>query len=175
MSPASQTITIWDGFVRFFHWSVAGLFLLDFWVLEDGDPPHEWAGYAIGVLVLIRILWGFIGPPRARFRDFAPTPNRIKAHLHELKTGQLDRSSGHNPFGGAMVLLLLALLTVVTLSGWMLTWDMFWGEEWVERVHETSADITMIAVVIHVSAVVLMQMYSGIPLIQTMITGKRRV
>ena len=174
MAPASETLVIWDGFVRAFHWSVASLFLLDYWVLEDGDPPHEWAGYVLGVLVLLRIVWGFVGPRRARFSDFFPTPTRLKQHLHELKTGRFDRREGHNPFGGAMVLLLLGLLAVVALSGWMLTWDMFWGEDWVETVHEISADLTMIAVVVHVGAVVGMQFYTGIPLIQTMITGKRR-
>ena len=175
MSPAPETIVIWDRFVRIVHWSVASLFLLDYWVLEDGDPPHEWAGYALGVLVLLRIVWGFVGPRRARFSDFFPTPRRIAKHWRELRTGQVDRSEGHNPFGGAMVLLLFGLLIVVTLSGWMQAWDMFWGEDWVEQVHEISADLTMIAVAVHVGAVVFMQFYTGVPLITTMITGKRRV
>jgi cytochrome b len=175
MSAAPQTIIIWDGFVRLFHWSVASLFLLDFWVLEDGDPPHEWAGYALGALVLMRIIWGFIGPGNARFSSFFPTPKRIAAHWRELKTGEIDPNVGHNPFGGAMVIFLLSLLVLVTLSGWMQTLDAFWGEEWVQQLHEISADITMIAVVIHVSAVVLMQILTQIPLIQTMVTGRRQI
>lgn len=175
MSTAPQTVVIWDGFVRMFHWSVASLFLLDFWVLEDGDPPHEWAGYVLGALVLLRIIWGFVGPKNARFSSFLPTPKSIAAHLHELKTGQFDRRAGHNPIGGAMVLLLLGLLVIVTISGWMLTLDQFWGEDWVEELHEISANITMIAVVFHVSGVVLMQVWTKIPLIQTMVTGRRRI
>ena len=69
--PASpREVLIWDAFVRLFHWSVATLFLLDFWVLEAGDPPHEWVGYAIGFLLLGRVLWGFIGSHNARFSSF---------------------------------------------------------------------------------------------------------
>jgi cytochrome b len=173
MASAPQTIVIWDGFVRIFHWSVACLFLLDFWVLEDGDPPHEWAGYLLALLVFLRIIWGFVGPHNARFRHFMPTPSGIKSHWQALKAGQLDPRHGHNPLGGAMVLFLLFLLILVSVSGWMLTLDMFWGEEWVEEVHEISANITMIAVVVHVSAIVLLERLTNISLIKTMLTGKR--
>ena len=175
MSTAPQTIKIWDGFVRFFHWSVACLFLLDFWVLEDGDPLHEWAGYVLGALVLLRIIWGFIGPQNARFSNFMPTPEGINSHLQKLKTGQLDPRHGHNPLGGAMVMLLLFLLILVAVSGWMLTLDMFWGEDWVEEFHEISANVTMAAVVVHVSAIILVEKLTNISLIKTMLTGKRNL
>ncbi len=173
MNSAPTDIKIWDVFVRMFHWSVATLFLLDFWVLEDGDPPHEWAGYALLVLVLMRVVWGFIGSHHARFSSFFPTPARVKQHLIDLKAKQIDPAEGHNPLGGAMVLLLLFMLILVGVSGWMQTWDKYWGEDWVENLHETSAEITMILVVIHVAAVFIMTKLTGIPLLRTMLTGKR--
>jgi len=175
MSAITEKVKIWDPFVRLFHWTVATLFLLDFWVLEDGDPPHEWAGYVVGGLVGLRFVWGFIGPPNARFASFFPTPKRVKHHLHDLKSKQLDPTEGHNPLGGAMVIALLVMLGIVSFSGWMQTWDRFWGVDWVEELHETSANITMIMVVIHVSAVVLMGRVTGIPLIGPMLTGKRKI
>ncbi|MEZ5449379.1 MAG: hypothetical protein R3E89_10470 [Thiolinea sp.] len=98
-TETAETLTIWDRFVRVFHWSVATLFLLDFWVLEDGDPPHEWAGYAIGVLLILRIIWGFIGPYNARFTSFFPTPARVSHHLRVLQQRQFDHREGHNPVG----------------------------------------------------------------------------
>lgn len=175
MTTASEEITVWDWFVRLFHWSVATIFLLDFWVLEEGDPPHEWAGYLLGVLLLMRIIWGFIGPHNARFASFFPTPHRVMHHLSEMKHRRFDRREGHNPLGGAMVIALMFMLAIVSLSGWMLNWDMFWGEDWVEEVHEVSAELTMILVVVHVSAVIIMGRFSGIPLIRTMLTGKRKL
>ena len=78
---STREITVWDHFVRVFHWSVAAAFLLDFWVLEEGDPPHEWVGYFLGVLLVLRIIWGFIGPHNARFINFFPTPGRIRGFL----------------------------------------------------------------------------------------------
>ena len=88
--PSTHEITIWDRFVRLFHWSVAGAFLLDFWVFEEGDPPHEWVGYFLGGLLALRIIWGFIGPHNARFSSFFPTPTRVKKHLADLQEGHID-------------------------------------------------------------------------------------
>lgn len=172
---STQEITVWDRFIRLFHWSVASAFLLDFWVLEEGDPPHEWVGYFLGVLLILRIIWGFTGPHNARFINFFPTPKRIKAHLKDLSSNNIDRSEGHNPLGGAMVIALMVILAVVAMSGWMLTWDMFWGSDLVEEIHHISANVTMYLVVIHVAAVLIMGRLTRIPLIRTMITGKRSV
>ena len=68
---------------------------------------------------------------------------------------------------------LLTLLSLIVLTGWMQRWDMFWGVEWVEETHEVLANIAMIAVVIHITAVVVMERKLGISLIRPMITGKR--
>lgn len=172
---STHEITVWDRFVRLFHWSVAGAFLLDFWVLEEGDPPHEWVGYFLGVLLILRIIWGFIGPPNARFVNFFPLPSRVKKHLIDLRQGKVDREEGHNPLGGAMVITLMLMLAVVSMSGWMLTWDMFWGSSLMEEIHHTSSNLTMILVVVHVAAIIIMGRVTRIPLIRTMITGKRSV
>ena len=173
MKNSTHEIVVWDVFVRLFHWSVATLFLLDFWVLEAGDPPHNWSGYAIGFLLLGRVVWGFIGNHNARFSSFFPTPARIRQHLADMRNGTIDPAEGHNPLGGAMVLFLLSMLIAVVVTGWLLTWDQFWGEGWLEDLHELCATVTMWAVVVHVSAVVIMGNVLGIRLIRTMITGKR--
>lgn len=173
MTTNTQTVVIWDNYVRLFHWSVAPLFLLDFWVLEGGDPPHNWVGYAIGFLLIGRILWGFIGSHNARFSSFFPTPTRLRQHLADMKAGKVDPHEGHNPVGALMIFFLLTLLSLIVMTGWMQRWDMFWGVEWVEEAHEVLANIAMIAVVIHITAVVVMERKLGISLIRTIITGKR--
>lgn len=175
MTSRQQEVLVWDSFIRLFHWSFAGLFLLDFWLLEDGDPPHMWVGYAIGLLLFLRLLWGFVGPHNARFNSFWPTLSRIKQHLSDVRQRRFDPKEGHNPVGGLMVLFLLFMVLLTVFSGWMLTWDRYWGEEWVEEFHELSANITMLAVVIHVSAVIIMQKTLGVSLVGAMLTGKRKV
>jgi len=167
----SNTI-IWDKFVRVFHWSTASLFLLNYCVFEEGEDLHEWAGYTMAALVLLRIIWGFIGSTRARFADFFPTPQRLK---HHLKNGLRAHNpeQGHNPLGGAMILLMLMLLLITATSGWMMGLDQFWGEDWVENLHEYSANIMLAAVVVHVTAVLVIQNITGVALVRAMLTGRR--
>lgn len=163
---------IWALSIRIFHWSNAVLFLLTYWWLEGGERAHEWAGYAILALVLVRIGLGFFGRGNARFASFWPTPTRLFAYLRAFPHGDRDWP-GHNPLGGLMVLFLLLMLVMTAASGWLQETDAFWGEEWPQRLHEVLADVVMVAVVVHVFAVVLMQRLTGKALIKTMVTGKR--
>ena len=91
MTTNTQQIVIWDKYVRLFHWSVATLFLLDFWVLEGGDPPHNWVGYAIGFLLIGRILWGFIGSHNSLSRKAGMADCRLRASRHGLLRHRLAR------------------------------------------------------------------------------------
>ncbi|MFT3931378.1 MAG: cytochrome b/b6 domain-containing protein [Spongiibacteraceae bacterium] len=171
--PSPSRVTIWDLPVRVFHWSVATLFLLNYWVLEAGETPHEWVGYAIGALLFFRIIWGFIGSPNARFANFWPTPTRLRHHWQQLKTRDFNAAEGHNPLGALMIFFILTLLAITAISGWMQGLDRFWGEDWVEDLHEIAANTLMAAVTIHVAAVIVMSRISGLRLIRTMLFGWR--
>lgn len=164
---------IWDPLIRFFHWTVAAMFLLNFLVFEAGDTNHRWAGYYILAALAIRLIWGFIGSENARFKNFLPTPSGIKYHLHLLKSKKIEVSEGHNPIGGLMVFALLFCLLGSGISGWMMGLDAFWGEEWLEETHELIANTTMTLVVLHVSAVLLLSKFGPVNLIKQMITGQR--
>ena len=112
---ANGQVPVWDRFVRLFHWALAAGFFTAYLVEDELMGLHVWAGYLIGALVLIRVLWGIIGPRHARFADFVPGPARFTAYLGELIHGRERRYLGHNPAGGAMIVaLLLALMATVT-------------------------------------------------------------
>lgn len=164
---------IWNPLIRFFHWTVAATFLLNFLVFEKGNTNHRWAGYYILAALTIRILWGFIGSENARFKHFLPTPSGIKHHLHLLKSKQFEVSKGHNPIGGLMVFALIFCLLSTAISGWMMALDAFWGKDWLEEIHELIANTTTTLVVCHVSAVVLLSKIGPVNLIKQMITGQR--
>lgn len=173
---SAQQVTVWDPLVRLFHWSTVALFLSNYWLLEGGEDPHQWAGYAIALLLAVRIAWGFVGSANARFANFWPTRARLYRHWRALKQRLKPESTeGHNPFGALMILLLMSLLAITAVSGWMQGLNRFWGEDWVENLHEYAANSLMAAAGIHVAAVLIMPRITGLPLIRPMLTGKRSI
>jgi cytochrome b len=116
---ATDALRVWDPVVRVFHWSlVAAFFLAYFTEPEDsGFAVHVWAGYFVGGLIVLRVIWGFIGSKHARFSDFAFGPFRALAYLGDLARGRSKRHLGHSPAGAWMVYLLLLMLAATVLSG----------------------------------------------------------
>ncbi|HKJ70557.1 MAG TPA: cytochrome b/b6 domain-containing protein [Gammaproteobacteria bacterium] len=116
----SREVRVWDPWVRISHWLLAAAFFVAYFVVEEPLAIHVWAGYLVGALVLIRLLWGFVGPRYARFSDFVPSPARLMAYLGDLVRGRERHYLGHNPAGGAMIVLLLASLAATVTTGLML-------------------------------------------------------
>jgi cytochrome b len=164
----SDVVRVWDLPLRLFHWllvaAIAGAFLSS----EEGSPINQWhiaAGWVVAILIVFRIVWGFVGGTHSRFSDFV-RPSRIGAHLREMANGKVDSPLGHNPLGGIAVILILALCALTVWSG-------AFGGEGTEDLHELLAWSLLALVVIHVVAVVLMSFVQRESLIRAMVTGNR--
>jgi cytochrome b len=62
-SQAASTL-VWDPLVRFGHWALVAAFAVAYLSAEEEagpDPLHVWGGYVVGGIVVLRVLWGFIG------------------------------------------------------------------------------------------------------------------
>jgi cytochrome b len=110
-------ITVWDPLIRLFHWLLVGALVVSWVTQEEHYDLHLQSGYTVLALVGFRILWGMIGSRHARFSDFIYSPTAISGYLHSLRKGHSKRFLGHNPAGGAMILMLLISLLTVTISG----------------------------------------------------------
>lgn len=185
-------ITIWDPLVRLFHWSLVAAFFTAFTTGNVWEEVHIVAGYTIAGLVLFRLLWGFIGPRHARFRDFIRAPATVLRYIRELGTKRPVRYLGHNPPGGWMVVMLLLSLVLTAFSG-MMAYGTFSGTmkqlgtaiagdafeiipvyEFFESLHAVLAPMTLALVALHVSGVVVTSLLYRENLVRAMLTGRKR-
>lgn len=174
-APEGRQALVWDLFVRLFHWTLVGCVLANFTLLEEGEAPHQWVGYLATGLVLARVAWGFVGSRHARFASFFPTPRRLKAHVAELRSGRPPTHLGHNPLGAVMMLALMALVLLLGLTGWMQGLDAFFGEEWLQELHEGLANTLVALAGLHALAALVMGRLERTNLIKAMVTGRKQV
>ncbi len=183
-------VRVWDRVVRVIHWTVAVGFFVAYFTEDALLFLHVWAGYAIGVLVILRLLWAIVGPKHARFGDFIYGPKAVRGYLVELITFRAKRYLGHSPAGGAMALVLWIGLLAIVWSGLELyaaeenagplatplaagSGEAGGGGIW-EVLHETSANLVLVLVIIHVAAVVLASVVHRENLARAMVTGLKR-
>ena len=170
---APATIPVWDPAVRILHWTLAAGFLGAF-LFDSPRDLHETLGWiAVGAMAA-RVGWGFVGPRRARFADFVPSPAGLLAYARATLAGREARYVGHNPAGGAMVIVLLGVVATLGITGWMMGLDAFWGADWLEGLHETVGNIGFGLVVFHWLGVAWESLRHRENLAKAMITGRKR-
>ena len=108
---------VWDIIVRTFHWTLVGSMIGLYLSGDDFESVHTILGYFVTCLVLLRIIWGFMGPKHARFHDFLYRPSKIYHYLKSLINGNPTHYIGHNPAGGLMVIVMLLSLLVTAFTG----------------------------------------------------------
>ena len=195
MSGAGGRVKVWDPWVRIGHWLLVAGFFLAYLTGEDPLAVHVWAGYGVAAIVVLRIIWGLVGPSHARFASFAYSPRRVFSYLGALFTRRAPRYLGHSPAGGAMVIVLLVMLAAVIWSGFMVyAYDQGAGplaswvadhrvteaaafealEEYWEETHELIVNLTLLLVFLHVGGVLLASFVHRENLVAAMFTGYKR-
>lgn len=111
----SKRIRLWDLPIRLFHWLLALSVIAAIICAQVGGNWMDWHGriglFIVGLLAF-RLVWGVIGSTYARFMQFIPTPNKLKAYLR----GDW-RGVGHNPLGAFSVFGMIGLLCFQVASG----------------------------------------------------------
>jgi cytochrome b len=129
----------------------------------------------VGVLVVLRLFWGFVGSKHARFSDFVSGPRRTRVYLRELLAFRAPRYLGHSPAGGAMAIALWLGLIAVVWSGieFHAFADGQGGDAWKEF-HEIIANLLLVLVVLHLGGVLLASLVHRENLVRAMWDGRKR-
>ncbi len=180
---------VWDIAVRAFHWSLAVTFFIAYYTEHDLLWLHVWAGYAVGGLLIFRILWGLVGTRHARFSDFFFGPASALAYLRDLVSFKSKRYLGHSPAGAVMVFALLIVLAAVVGTGLELyavrehagplasfvdaaNVGRAQSRTWRE-IHELLATLAFALVVLHILGVALASFVNRENLTRSMVTGMK--
>ncbi|CAG9177726.1 cytochrome b/b6 domain-containing protein [Cupriavidus pinatubonensis] len=168
-----ESVRVWDVVVRITHWSVAAIV---FWNLIDdsGGRLHRMLGYVAAGLVVLRIVWGFVGSEHGRFRAWLPRPAGVLAYAKALARRRAPRFLSHTPLGAAMMLLMWALILALAVTGWMSRLDALWGEDWPVDIHAVLADMLTALIVLHVLAAIVFSVAGKENLVLAMVTGRKR-
>ncbi|MBX5173090.1 cytochrome B [Rhizobium sp. NZLR1b] len=171
---AQKSVKVWDPIVRIFHWTIVTACTLNLFILEEGKYWHRITGYVVAGAIIVRLVWGLVGTKHARFTEFFPTPRKVKDQISGIIQRKEKRYLGHNPLASVMMLLLIALLGATALTGWMTTWDAFWGEKWLEQLHGTIANSIMVLVFVHAGAAIVESWRHRENLVWSMVTGRKK-
>jgi cytochrome b len=117
LPPKGQALPSWDPLLRLAHWGIAVVVIANYAFTKEGGSVHIALGWAGMALLLLRLIWGFVGPREARFASFPPNPMAALRHLGGLLRGKAPPYPSHNPAGALMAYALWACLAVLMLTG----------------------------------------------------------
>lgn len=184
-----QYVKVWDGFVRFFHWSLLLSFIAAYLTFQFGmQETHAILGYFITGLIAFRVIWGFAGSKYARFSDFIYSPQTVLNYIKSLHSPRPKHYFGHNPAGGIMVLVLLITLMVITISGLAILGTIEFDGPLVgvlhnlrdetayafREIHEVSVNAMLVLIGLHVAGVILASVQHKESLVKAMVTGYKQ-
>ncbi len=144
---------IWDWPTRVCHWVLASCVLLDLFVFEGGDPPHRWTGYLASFVVAFRFIWGFLGGKASRWTQQPIHPKQIIFFIRHGFSDPERKYEGHNPLAALVYIAIWGCVLSLGLTGWMMGLDQYWGEEWLEELHEGISLGIRVLFFIHISGV----------------------
>ncbi|WP_313353038.1 cytochrome b/b6 domain-containing protein [Paracoccus sp. (in: a-proteobacteria)] len=188
--PVIREVRLWDPLLRGFHWLLA-FFVIAGWCLGKFGPAkmtlHFWCGYVVAGLLIFRLIWGFFGPPPARFSHFLRGPGAIAGYMRGMFLRQPSYWPGHNPLGALSVIAMLAVLAAQVTSGLISDPDDYINvgplASYVSSTtrtkavgwHNMGATLILILVLLHIAIILFYRFWKREDLVRPMITGRKQV
>ncbi|WP_415402164.1 cytochrome b/b6 domain-containing protein [Tateyamaria sp. SN3-11] len=182
---------VWDFPTRAFHWALVATVCVGWYLGEYRSfstiALHFYFGYAVGALLVFRIIWGFMGAPASRWHALSLRPRQVLGYARTLPTRSPSSYDGHNPLGALAVVTMILVLAGLVSTGLFAEDDTMWAEgpfanwlpsDWTVTVtayHSYFSRAVLVLVLIHVAAVLFYWIWKNENLIKPMITGWKSV
>lgn len=166
---------IWDLPTRAFHWLLAFSVLAAYGFAEFASKETPWFylhvvfGVLAGLLILWRIIWGFVGSSHAKWRALLFSPKDILGYFSSIAQGKGVYHAGHNPGGALAIWGILGATALTVVSGFLIA-----QAEMFEELHEVFPNLLMILIIFHVAGVVFATIMNKENYAMSMVTGKKR-
>lgn len=183
-----QKIKVWDLPTRLFHWTLFLSVIFMWYSASEGGAWLQWhlrVGVGIVILLIFRIIWGFVGSDTAQFRQFVKGPKQIKRYLkNDISESE---QPGHNPLGALMVLALIGALLFQAATGLFASDDnsyLYNGylQHWIgsagsvaRKIHITFFNLLLLLIGIHIVVVWLYLLVKKHNLIHPMLSGMKTI
>jgi len=182
---------VWDPLIRIWHWLLV-VSVISGWLLGEFRSFsimqwHMYAGYTTGALLLVRIVWGLVGPAPVRFTALAFSPAKLSTYLSSVFRPEPSGVAGHNPLGALSVIAMLCLLSIQVGTGLFAEDDGLFFEGPLSSmvsdamvlklttVHYVVSKALLAVIILHVSAILFYLIWKKENLISAMITGWKTV
>jgi len=173
--PAQRNLLVWDLPTRLFHWVTAGSLIgaavIALTVKHQSTifPIHMLLGSLGAVLVLLRLVWGFVGSTHARFRTFVFGPSKIVGYFRGIVSGSSERWLGHNPGSSVAIFAMLGLFLATAVTGALAAS----APRWVRQTHPIFAYTLLGVAGAHVIGVLLHTFRHRENIIGAMLDGRK--
>lgn len=178
MKEHKKKTTVYDWPTRIFHWLFAFLFLGAYIVAETVDDEslifilHMMAGLIIGFILVLRIVWGFIGTRYARFSSFELNPIKLIRYFKDAVLTKTKNYLGHNPASSYAAIIMFICAAGLAITGVIMTGGN--ASDFYEETHELLANIFLFTVIIHVGGIIFHQFRHRDSLWSSMLDGKKQ-
>jgi len=190
MNKSPNKVFVWPMSTRIIHWMLAITFTTAFITsfYEDMLHNHIALGFIFGIMIVYRIIWGFIGPRYARFSTFKLNLSQLKFYFVEkIQDRWRAIPAGHNPASSWFTIWAMIMGSIIVTSGMLLYGiqeakgilsflnDRYYNNmDIIMLVHQIASYIFLFWVFLHISGVMIEQFYHKTNMVFAMITGFKR-
>jgi cytochrome b len=155
-APSHEDNIVWNRIIRAIHWGVVVCVVLN--LVNDGDGVrllHNIVGYVAAALVILRICYGLFskseGSYYAQFTNWHLGPKKVTAFISDELKNKSASYTGHNPLASWTYLVIWLVILSLGVTGFMMSLDAFFGEDWVEELHEILSNGLIVLFLLHMA------------------------